>query len=388
MTTIEPTTLLNMTESETFDFKSGQYKFYGANDDEKGELLKDVIAFANAWKTGDAFIVIGVAATNGRKDQIVGASSILQDNDIQQFVNAKTNRRINFLVYTDTAEGQPINVIQISREQQRPIFLTKNFGRLAANACYVRSGSSTAIATPDQIAAMVSADHDTAGSQANIELEWADGFQLKRLGKSASITCCDVTIKPEPPPEPASPIAPSMHDIYERMMVETVSLPVFSGPSEEDLQEFVRKLSAYAAVRVWLNNVGKHNVSSVNVSIEIKKELGLQIVEEGDQPQKPSPHLMPSIASKVNAFGPFVEENKDSWQIDIHAPTIQPQREHWSGRFYVTSDRSRTIAAMAKIFADDLAQPIQVPLNLTIDVDSREMSGEALLKLLENSEDD
>jgi len=71
MNTIASTDLLNMTESETFDFKSIQYKFYGATDEEKAELLKDIIAFANAWKTGDAFVVIGVSEKNGRKDAVL-----------------------------------------------------------------------------------------------------------------------------------------------------------------------------------------------------------------------------------------------------------------------------------------------------------------------------
>ena len=70
------TTLLNMSESDALDFKSGQYKFWNpATDDDKSELLKDVIAFANAFKTGDAFLVIGVSEKNQRKDQVVGVTA-------------------------------------------------------------------------------------------------------------------------------------------------------------------------------------------------------------------------------------------------------------------------------------------------------------------------
>ena len=121
MTPPDITTLLNMSESDALDFKSGQYKFWNpATDDEKSELLKDIIAFANSFKTGDAFIVIGVTERNQRKDQVVGVLAHLKDNEVQQFVNAKTNRRIAFLVHSTTAEGQPIDIIQIAQKQERP----------------------------------------------------------------------------------------------------------------------------------------------------------------------------------------------------------------------------------------------------------------------------
>ncbi|MCA9047884.1 MAG: hypothetical protein KDA89_04105, partial [Planctomycetaceae bacterium] len=51
--------LLRNPESTTLDFKQEQYKFYGATKQEQSELLKDILAFANAWKTSDAFILIG-----------------------------------------------------------------------------------------------------------------------------------------------------------------------------------------------------------------------------------------------------------------------------------------------------------------------------------------
>jgi hypothetical protein len=42
--------LLYENESAALDFKMDQYPFVGATDDEKGELLKDILAFANAWR--------------------------------------------------------------------------------------------------------------------------------------------------------------------------------------------------------------------------------------------------------------------------------------------------------------------------------------------------
>lgn len=40
--------LLYEEESSTLDFKKEQYRFAKATDDEKSELLKDIVGFANA----------------------------------------------------------------------------------------------------------------------------------------------------------------------------------------------------------------------------------------------------------------------------------------------------------------------------------------------------
>jgi hypothetical protein len=51
--------LLKEPESQTLDFKVDQYSFKGATDDEKSELLKDILAFVNVWRETDAYILIG-----------------------------------------------------------------------------------------------------------------------------------------------------------------------------------------------------------------------------------------------------------------------------------------------------------------------------------------
>ena len=42
--------LLFEEEGTTIDFKKEQYRFVNATEDEKSELLKDILGFANAWR--------------------------------------------------------------------------------------------------------------------------------------------------------------------------------------------------------------------------------------------------------------------------------------------------------------------------------------------------
>jgi hypothetical protein len=82
-------TLLNKTEGEGLDFKSEQYKL--DTEEQKAEFIKDILAFANAWKTSDAYIICGIIEKDGRADQIKGVNLHLKDKNLQQLVCSKTN---------------------------------------------------------------------------------------------------------------------------------------------------------------------------------------------------------------------------------------------------------------------------------------------------------
>ena len=86
--------LLFEEEGVELDLKRDQYKFAKANDEEKSELLKDILAFANAWRRSDAFILIGVQEVKGDRSNVVEISDLLDDAAVQQFVNSKTNRPV------------------------------------------------------------------------------------------------------------------------------------------------------------------------------------------------------------------------------------------------------------------------------------------------------
>jgi len=145
--------LLYEEESNTLDFKRDQYKFINSSDPEKAELLKDILAFCNALRRADAFILIGVAEVKGGESTVVGITEFLDDAHIQQFVNGKTQRPINFSYKNLPFRDKQIALIHIP-VQQRPIYLRQDYGSLKKNVVYIRRGSSTSEATPDEIANM------------------------------------------------------------------------------------------------------------------------------------------------------------------------------------------------------------------------------------------
>ena len=166
--------LLYQEESETLDFKRDQYSFSKATDHQKAELLKDIVAFANAWRQTDAYILIGVEEIRGGKSTVRGIDPTLHplDRNLQQFVSNKTNRPVSFSYQPFHFEDVEIGVITIP-VQPRPLYLTSSFGHLKQNVVYLRRGSSTAEAAPDEIARMA-AHAALPSGQPVLQVEFCD----------------------------------------------------------------------------------------------------------------------------------------------------------------------------------------------------------------------
>jgi len=160
--------LLNEEESSSLDFKREQYAFDSATDDAKSELLKDVLAFANAWRRDDAYVLVGVEEVRGSRSRPIGVSVHLEDANLQQFVTSKTQKPLRLAYQVLRVDGVEIGAIRIP-VQDRPFFLKRDFGRLKRNTVYLRHGSSTNTADPDEIARMALAAKHVALPQLAVE---------------------------------------------------------------------------------------------------------------------------------------------------------------------------------------------------------------------------
>jgi len=108
--------LLNEEEGATLDFKQKQYPFAGIDEEKKSEILKDILAFANAWRRADAYILIGVEEVRGGRSNVVGVIDHLDDHSLQQFVNHKTNRPLHFSYEAFTFDRKQVGIIKIDQQ--------------------------------------------------------------------------------------------------------------------------------------------------------------------------------------------------------------------------------------------------------------------------------
>lgn len=151
------TALRYKSEGTDIDFKSQQYRFAGASDHEKSEMLKDVLAMANAWRGETGYILLGLKDQRPHPAEVVGITESIDDATLQQFVNSKIKPKLTFQYEEHLYEGETIGVITIPK-QKRPFFLINSFGKLKKNIVYVRRGSSTDEAEPSEIIDMGLAD--------------------------------------------------------------------------------------------------------------------------------------------------------------------------------------------------------------------------------------
>lgn len=183
-------------ESTTLDFKQRQYRFAQATDDEKAELLKDILTFTNAFRRSDAFILIGVKEVKGGRSEVLGIETQLEDASLQQFVNNKTQRPMTFAYKAMEIDGLPIAVIHIPL-QYRPIYLKRDFGRLKENVVYLRRGSATAVATPDEVARMGSDRVVAAALEPSLSLSLFNRGTQKSLDDRVSLRSTLLHVPPE-----------------------------------------------------------------------------------------------------------------------------------------------------------------------------------------------
>ncbi|HBR2370871.1 TPA: putative DNA binding domain-containing protein, partial [Klebsiella pneumoniae] len=82
--------LLNMlrykSEGTDIDFKSAQYRFTNGSENDKSELLKDILAIANSWRDGTGYILLGFKDQRPNPAEVVGIHDSIDDSRIQQFV--------------------------------------------------------------------------------------------------------------------------------------------------------------------------------------------------------------------------------------------------------------------------------------------------------------
>jgi hypothetical protein len=361
-------TLLNMSESDVLDFKRDQYPLVGATDDEKGELIKDVLAFANAWKTSDAHIVIGADENPGGRAVVVGVSGHPNDADLQQLVNSKTNAPVAFEYLAVTVDGLPIGVIRIKGLQQRPIFLRRSFGKLRPNTAYVRRGTSTAEADPTEIARMGASSAVLAVPQ--VALDVADPKERRVLGTAVQITSKLLAKRPPRIPDRALGShrtlmkqlhAPAVADFYSR----------WDRPNPQKVLAYEKELGLLVRLGFRLKNTGKVLVEDARVFAEVPKQNDLRVVDE--LPQRPRGRL-----EMHPRFRPFVEPVRttvttgcgDRWEVIARLGKIQPDETVWSAPFWVGSPVPRDLSVLARVFGDNIATPIDVPLTVSIQVEN------------------
>lgn len=364
MTTLDPLlveTLLNMAESNTLDFKQAQYPFAGESDEAKSELVKDILAFANAWKTSDAHIVIGAKDGAGKRATVQGVANQLDDADVQQLVNGKTNVPVVFAYIPASVDGLPIAVIRVAQAQQRPIFLRKRLGPLREGEVFVRRGSSTDTATPDEVARMGEA---RATSARVPELTLALGNPSTHELFSAPVTVRSRILVDRPPDRTFEGLA-SIGALKAAVMVRD-----FNKPSPEKLAAYRRECALLTRLAFAVKNTGQVLLEDVRIRIEVPKSRGFVLLDA--KPPKPQGMMdLPLSRFSVRGVLPCTDvvDRGKLLELEARLGKVQTHATAWSAPFWIGSSVAKKhLVLAARVFADNLPKPIDVDLVLAVKV--------------------
>lgn len=354
--------LLDQEEGIQLDFKSDQYPFADSSKEEKSELLKDILAFANTWRTSPAYILIGVKEVKGAKSDVVGITKHLEDSNLQQFVGSKTQKPVVFSYSVFPYKGKEVGVIKIPASQKRPIYLKNDFGKLNKNTVYFRKGSSTAEATPDEIYDMgikESKIHDS--SQINFRL-----FDFHSNGKEES-------------------------------SITVISQPFSSQLSENRINNTFRSFFIYGVLFFWDNNKNKNFASEViqyTVNDALLSPIGFQLKntsqilvervsfkgsiakEDGllicsSLPEIPDRFIRSEVADNdsYDAACTYVEviENQNNFEVNIDFKNIRPgETVKTDLPIYVGSDISTIITIEGDLYGDNFSKALPYTFEVII----------------------
>lgn len=361
--------LLFEEEGNTLDFKSEQYRFSVATDQEKSELLKDIIAFANAWRRTDAYILIGVKEVKGGRSEIMGISEHLDDAQLQQFINSKTQRPIDFSYKTVQHDGQQIGVIQIP-VQRRPFYLKNDFGKLKRNVVYIRRGSSTDIASPDEVSIMGGEANGIYQGAPSLEAFLITGQHDEIVEKRLERKLINMTI----------PDDEQFPDYYvERSNISGLHMLSFENQDYyRDRAKYLQASSRIRAFKIGVKNSGTIAARDVKVIFNVRNEdksyIACKLNDLPNKPQKSKNHLPVLHSYNTIRKDPdiSVKNIPQGWRLTCYLGKVQPKdMVITTDCFCIGSLISQSIRLEVQVFSDDLPEPKQEALIIDFDVEER-----------------
>ncbi|MBS0193864.1 MAG: ATP-binding protein [Proteobacteria bacterium] len=356
--------LLERAEGRDLDFKEGPYRFKKGAEDEKGELLKDILAFANTSRMHDAHILIGVREVRGGKSVAVGVSEHLDDASIHQFVNSKTNRPVDFTYEVIPYNGVELGILSIAKHQSRPLWASDGYGKVKARCVYLRHGSSTAEASPDEIADMARADMPP----------------VTQRQPMLTISLHDPTTDEN-----------AKAQFFERrrlVIPDPASIPDFAGLGEQptDLasaishvtrnREYYRQGAAFLAQDALLvpldccvQNIGDATANGVRVILTLLCDPGeVELINRPALLNAPQARTNIVVVSHVTS-AMRIDRVSKGWIVHRDMPKIYAKQGlFFRDELFIRATRTVDLSIQATVWADELAFPAVEPLAIHIEV--------------------
>lgn len=336
-------------ESNCVDYKRSQYAFQGADDAQKAELLKDILCFANAFRKSPAYILIGVDEDASRLGVIHGIedNEVIDDAQLQQFINSKTNNRIPFSAYPFRMHsGKIIQVIEIDVcARARPFYLKKDFAKLHHKDVWVRAGTSSHIASLEEIAAF---GRDCVEFESTPDIKTVLVSENGDSDELVSISInCDIK-------------QPDNRNQFQRKLAS------LSGGTEYDQYMWAKFNVAKLHFRLKAENVSRVNAEDLEFKYELKCDDGSVALGEAPlfagSPFCLGNDLLSSVRMRRTDLRP---KEKDDHVKDIYLEVVH------GGKFSIE----------VSVYGKNIPEPIKEEFTYSVSVEELKLSIRAVLWL-------
>lgn len=359
--------LLYRGEGTTLDYKVQQYAHDGASPDDKGELLKDILAFSNAWRDETAYILIGV----NNSVEIVGLDKDLDDSRLQQFISEKTNSPVTFSYRSVNYKGVKLGLYTIP-VQARPIFAKKQYGKVLPDTVYVRRGSATATAKPDEIAKM--------GAETLAE-KLSPQLQVRMVGvnddstpvESLYITYKEFQLTEYPRYE---------GDDNERRDLLWSGLPSMIQANSQyyhQLARYIKLRKSTYEFKFEVVNSGTTFAEDVIIKISAPSESGMAFLTQlPAKPLKKRDQLPMPVGKFFQPKEIEITSERNIETMTFLVGKVRPGETIFTGEAYFARLPSSLTAFDVKVFADHLQAPIQFEIPVSVEITAETLTFDRL----------
>lgn len=378
--------LLMESEGTRLDIKRQQYSFVSSDERKKSALLKDLLAFANAWRSESAYILIGVGEGRAGERDLPGIlpTDHIDDANLQQFVNSKLNKPLTFSYRPFTYEGKTFGVFEVP-VQERPFCANRDFGLVKKDVVYYRLGSSCAEATPGQVAQMGRDDGARATASPILEVQFADVETGELRGRELCVPTTNHALHDpksipdhrDPPPPPGPELFPGY-----RIRLPTGYDSITGRRAREDfwreLADYIRDHRRFAPILIGVRNSSSSMASHVRVEIRLSREEA-EVREEHQLPDYPDSHynlldvstrIRPSSAPPPPPGEISVARRGDAWELVAEPAPLRPRETAvapWP--IYIACEGSCVLELAVTCYAAELSEPIRSTLHVRVVVE-------------------
>lgn len=351
-------TLRYKSEGPDIDFKSAQYRFNGASELDKSEMLKDILAIANSWRDSTGYILLGFKDQRPHPAEVVGIRDSIDDAQIQQFINVKVKPKLTFRYEEQLYEGKTVGVITIPK-QKRPFYLANAYGKIKSNVVYVRRGSSTDEAEPTEIAAMVNDDSGRGDIRLDLSLIAPNNETLPSTFERTYLEFTEEFPDYKKARKPSNPFEFQAYSIMERD----------NSCFWREYAEYMKVDEALIAVRFLLLN--QSGVQLTNAKLEVVfdalDDQRFQLLEASELPTMPKrqwnfadrlatpPHMLTSQNSSLLV----VDENESKPVVHVRFGSLLPGEQGRSETLAIVPQGIGRLRLRMRILGSEIATPIE-----------------------------